>query len=146
MSSSGGEPIKPINPWLSRGTSRLFQGDAKRSPSTSVPKPELNKQPIVYDKKPTLVDYFIHPSPTEEKCLNESLSQVRSYIEHIENDIDLICREEEGVTDFRVFDGFETVGFVNEGNNCYQNCVFQVTVRIFVNCSACFISHHFFSF
>lgn len=142
MSNSGGEPTKPVNPWLSKGTSRLFQGAPKPSPNASVPKPELNKQPIVYDKKPTLVDYFIHPPSNEEKCLNESLSQVRSYIEHIEDDIDLICREGDGITDFRVFDGFETVGFVNEGNNCYQNCVFQVTALILVNCSVFFISLH----
>ena len=127
--SSGEEPKKPTNPWLSKGTSSLFQGVAKRAPETSTPKPEINKQSIVYDKKPILTDYFIHPSSNEEEGLNESLSQVRSYIENIEGDMDMICKEGDG--------------FVNEGNNCYQNSVIQVKVRVSVNGSVCFTSLHF---
>ena len=141
--SSGEEPKKPTNPWLSKGTSSLFQGVAKRAPETSTPKPEMNKQSIVYDKKPTLTDYFIHPSSNEEEGLNESLSQVRSYIENIEGDMDMICKEGDEMTDFGVFEGYETVGFVNEGNNCYQNSVIQVKVRVSVNGSVCFTSLHF---
>ena len=56
--------------------------------------------------------------------------------------MDMICREGDGMTDFGVFEGYETVGFVNEGNNCYQNSVIQVTVLGSVNGSACFISPH----
>ena len=135
--------MKPTNPWLSKGTSSLFQGVAKRAPETSTPKPEMNKQSIVYDKKPTLTDYFIHPSSNEEEGLNESLSQVRSYIENIEGDMDMICKEGDEMTGFGVFEGYETVGFVNEGNNCYQNSVIQVKVRVSVNGSVCFTSLHF---
>ena len=57
--------------------------------------------------------------------------------------MDMICKEGDEMTDFGVFEGYETVGFVNEGNSCYQNSVIQVTVRVSVNGSVCFTSLHF---
>ena len=39
-----------------------------------------------------------------------------------------ICMQNEEITDYSVFEGYETVGFMNEGNHCYQNSVLQVIV------------------
>lgn len=42
---------------------------------------------------------------------------------------DAICVEDGELVDPHVFTGLRTVGFDNEGNNCYQNSVFQVPLH-----------------
>ena len=54
------------------------------------------------------------------------MPEIINYIDSLRENIGIVCNDKEDNTDFSVFNGYKFIGFLNEGNNCYQNSVLQV--------------------
>ena len=131
---------KPPNPWLTKGSSQLFSRGSLKSPVHSAP--QVHPHSIDEDGKQSYSDYFIQSSGKSSVSLEECLTETKAIMEDIEKDMNAICMQNEKTTDSSVFEGYETVGFMNEGNYCYQNSVLQVSVLFGVHGSAYFIIPH----
>lgn len=116
--------VKPPNPWLTKGSSQLFSKGSLKSPVNS--SPQVHPHSITGDNKQSYSDYFLQSSPKSSISLEECLTETKAIIEDIEKDMNTICMQDEETTNYSVFEGYETVGFMNEGNHCYQNSVLQV--------------------
>ena len=72
-------------------------------------------------------DYFIHPDVERDTIRTEELmSTLHTVISSISMDLDVITRQNDELVNLSIMKGFDTIGIGNEGNNCYQNSVFQV--------------------
>ena len=90
--------------------------------------PQVHPHSITGDNKQSYNDYFLQSCTKSSISLEECLTETKTIIEDIERDMNTICMQNEEITDYSVFEGYETVGFMNEGNHCYQNSVLQVIV------------------
>lgn len=120
---------RPSNPWLSKGTKHLFNSSTQRLPSNAASNPiKLNESSHLSNRR----DYYILPDPVTDISQNEmNLSLLHELVCSLEMDQDKILRREGKLVDQTVMEGFSTVGIVNDGNHCYQNSIFQVSIRFF---------------
>ena len=118
----------PVNPWLTKGSKHLFDSStAKLSPNANVSlHPNTSSAPSFLGKR-NVKDVFIHASSAGKQLDDEQhIIAFNNRLCTLCSNLDNICIEDGELVDPRVFTGFQTVGFDNEGNNCYQNSVFQV--------------------
>ena len=130
--------VKISNPWISKGTKHLF-GDSCSSP--------VNSNPNVLSVQDTGVqkDLFIHSTAKVGETVSESdLYLSRVFLESFQSQIQQMTDEDGKMIDSSVLDGFATIGFVNEGNYCYQNSILQVFIFLALNVVSS--SHSFFLF
>ena len=130
--------VKISNPWISKGTKHLF-GDSCSSP--------VNSNPNVLSVQDTGVqkDLFIHSTAKVGETVSESdLYLIRVFLESFQSQIQQMTDEDGKMIDSSVLDGFATIGFVNEGNYCYQNSILQVFIFLALNVVSS--SHSFFLF
>lgn len=116
-------PNLPENPWLTRGTAHILKANKPVPPPQSVPIQSISSGKSTFKEYSIQAKDFLPQLPIED-----SLSAVASYIDSIRDSIIDLYEKNEETTGFSVFDEVESVGFINEGNNCYQNCVIQVYI------------------
>lgn len=116
-------PNLPENPWLTRGTAHILKANKP------VPPPQSTPIQSISSGKSTFKEYSIQSKDfLPQLSIEDSLSAVASFIDSLRDKTTSIYEKNGETTDFSVFDEVETVGFINEGNNCYQNCVIQVSI------------------
>ena len=122
-------PARPSNPWLSKGTKHLFNSSTQRLPGNAAANPiKMNESSHLSDGR----NYYIRPDPVTDTSQNEmDFSLLHELIRSLEMDQNNILRKEDKLVDQTVMEGFSTVGIVNDGNHCYQNSIFQVSLRSF---------------
>lgn len=117
-------PKKFTNPWLSKGSSHILKSNRPKVP----PSPESFVSPISasYETK-VFQEYDIRFQSLEENCsVNVIQNSLRDYISTVANDLTVVLKNEDKLTDSSVLSEYKTVGLFNECNNCYQNSVIQV--------------------
>lgn len=117
-------PKKFTNPWLSKGSSHILKSNSPKVP----PSPESFVSPISasYETK-VFQEYDIRFQSLEENCsVNVIQNSLRDYISTVANDLTVVLKNEDKLTDSSVLSEYKTVGLFNECNNCYQNSVIQV--------------------
>ena len=115
---------KFVSPWLSKGSGHILRANVPKPPSNVAPPSSAN--PI--SGAPAMFrDYTIHYSQTtEEESAEDCLNALRNYVFCVKDNPSMILEDNGKATDSSIFDDYETVGLVNECNNCYQNSVLQV--------------------
>ena len=133
MSSNPGS-TRPTNPWLTKGSKHLFNSSTQRLPSN------VNVNPMAVNeisRQSGRRDYFIHPDGKRDQLLTEDvLTTLHTVVSSINMDSDVVTKRDGELVDFSIMKGFDTIGIGNEGNNCYQNSIFQVFESDVV------VSHH----
>ena len=118
----------PVNPWLTKGTKHLFDSSTSKPPPNANVSlhPNIAASPSSLCKR-NVKDVFIHASSTgKQQDDGQRITSFNNRLCTLCSNFDTICIENGELVDPRVFTGFRTVGFDNEGNNCYQNSIFQV--------------------
>ena len=119
--NSGKRPlVLPENPWLTKGTAHILKGTRSTVPANCHPiQPEKSSESLYKEYSLQSKDF---PSSS---CPEDCITKVACYIDSIK-EIYLDSEEQlDKFNDYSVFDDYESIGFLNEGNNCYQNCVIQ---------------------
>ena len=123
MSSNSG-PARPTNPWLTKGSKHLFNSSTQRPASNANVNPMAMSES---SRQSGRRDYFIHPDVKRDQIMTEELlSTLHTVIGSISMDLDVVTKQNDELVSLSIMKGFDTIGIGNEGNNCYQNSVFQV--------------------
>ena len=115
---------KYVSPWLSKGSSHILRANTPKPPPNATLPSSAN--PI--SGAPAMFrDYTIHYSHTaEEESVEDCFNALRNYVFCVKDNPSMILEDNGKATDSSILDEYETVGLVNECNNCYQNSVLQV--------------------
>ena len=121
LNSNTNKPKLPENPWLTRGTAHILKSN---KPAQS---PPITQNQALQNSKYQYITYSIQSKDfPSTSSIQDKMPEIIHYIDSLKENIGILCNDKEDTTDFSVFDGYKFIGFVNEGNNCYQNSVLQV--------------------
>ena len=85
------------------------------------------KSHLAKESKSTYKEYSLQSKDfPSSSSLEDCLTKVSCYIDSLLISNDDNEEQLDKFNDYSVFDDYESIGFFNEGNNCYQNCVIQV--------------------
>ena len=115
-------PVLPENPWLTRGTAHILKGTRSTVPANCHPIQSEKVSESLYKEYSLQSKDF--PSSSS---LDDCLTKVSCYIDSLLISNDDNEEQLDKFNDYSVFDDYESIGLFNEGNNCYQNCVIQVS-------------------
>ena len=115
-------PNLPENPWLTKGTAHILKSGKSVNPPQTHESIQLSKKESNYKEYSVQSKDFVSTTSPQESLL--CVSQYVDSLKTLLNQMDNIK------ADFSVFDNYSFVGLINEGNNCYQNCIIQVLSRI----------------
>lgn len=114
-------PNLPENPWLTRGTAHILKANKPVQPVPKEPLQLSSTQNQQFKEYSVLSQDFVSKTSIED-CFYSLID----YIDSIKGVHELFCDDNGYPVDSSVFKGYRFLGFINEGNNCYQNCVIQV--------------------
>lgn len=115
-------PNLPENPWLTKGTAHILKSGKSANPPQTQETIQSSKKESNYKEYSVESKDFVATTSPQESLL--SVSQYVDSLKTLLNQMDSIK------ADFSVFENYSFVGLINEGNNCYQNCIIQVSFRV----------------